>query len=270
MRKFILCFLLLLICTAPAAQAAIQIKKAENVAAKPSGGTDGAASLVPSIIGLVSGIADMSKKQKELSEECIPSSKEITFVNEIMKEWAKTGQSSASELERKMQPRQKCSIKTGVCYEFEAKNLAAGMAISYDFFVGAGNDGMVWEGFPKASIATYNKSDPEITCSGNNCATVSDIYEIFNLVDFVEADYTTSELTMATKLLSKVESCSSARLSAKKKALWSAFLADTVNNMGQKTNTGGIMEQVSAISSGGGGLGSLGSFGSIAAQFMNK
>jgi hypothetical protein len=75
---------------------------------------------------------------------------------------------------------------------------------------------------------------------------------------------------MAAKLLSKVESCSTSKLSAKKKALWGEFLVNTAGSLGQKTNTGSIMDQVGGIAASGGALGSLGSLGSIATQFMSK
>jgi hypothetical protein len=104
--------------------------------------------------------------------------------------------------------------------------------------------------------------------------TVSNAYDLFNKIDFSQADFTQSEVTMAGKLFGKVENCSSSKLSAKKKALWGEFLTNTVSSVGQKTNTGTIMEQVSSITGsvggGGGALGSLGSLGSIATQFMSK
>jgi len=93
---------------------------------------------------------------------------------------------------------------------------------------------------------------------------VSDIYEIFNLIDFGADDYTASEATMAAKLLNKIESCSNAKLSAKKKAMWGEFLIDTVGNLGQ-----GNMQQVQSMS-GMGGLGAISSLGGIVGQTFDK
>ena len=92
------------------------------------------------------------------------------------------------------------------------------------------------------------------------------LYDIFNLIDFSESDYTKTEATMAAKLLSKIENCSNSRLSAKKRAMWGEFLTSTVGGLGQKTNTSSIMETVSGLSSGGG----MSSLGAIVSQFADK
>ena len=75
---------------------------------------------------------------------------------------------------------------------------------------------------------------------------------------------------MAAKLIAKIEDCSNAKLSAKKKAMWGEFLISTVGSVGQSTNTGAIMESVSGIAASGGGIQSLQSLGAIATQFLNK
>ena len=74
---------------------------------------------------------------------------------------------------------------------------------------------------------------------------------------------------MAAKLLSRMENCSYAKLSAKKRAMWGDFLISTVGNMGQSTNTDAIMQSVSGVTSGG-GIGGLSSLGAIVQQFSNK
>ena len=124
---------------------------------------------------------------------------------------------------------------------------------------------MVWYLFPKATVATYC-ADMATTCSEKNKRTVSDIYEIFNLVDFSEADYTKAEATRAGRIIAKIEKCSSAKLSARKRALWGDFLMETIGNVGQPTNTGAIMQSVGGIVGGGG----LSSIGAIASQFLDK
>ena len=126
---------------------------------------------------------------------------------------------------------------------------------------------MVWAGFPKVGVSSYCE-DGSLSCS--NKKTVSDIYELFNLITFTEADYTESELKMASQLIAKIEKCSDAKLSAKKREMWGAFLTDTISNLGQPTNTDTIMQQVSSITSGGGALGTLGSLGSFASQILGN
>lgn len=247
------------------ATAAVAIKKAAPVATQSTSMADNTGSLVGTVLGLVSGVQELNKQQRALTAECIPSSQEITFVNNTIKEWAKTGASTADEIKKTLR-RDRCNIATGG-YEAAVKVAAGtdGAKICYDYWAGEGNDGMVWENFPKVGKATYC-TDGSLSCSEKNKKTVSDIYEIFNLVDFSEADYTPSEATMAAKLIAKIEKCSYAKLSAKKKAMWGEFLVDTIGNVGQKTNTGAIMQSVGGLT-GGGGLSSL---GAIASQFMDK
>ena len=96
---------------------------------------------------------------------------------------------------------------------------------------------------------------------------------MFNLIDFTEADYTAQEAKMAASLLSKIENCSYAKISAKQKALWGEFLVGTVGSLGQKTNTASIMETVSGMAGtlgSGNALQSLSGLGSMATQFLNK
>lgn len=262
-------FLMATVCIAPlfSAGAAVQVKKAAPVVTKPSGGTDGAASLVPTVIGLVSGVIDMNAKQKALTSDCIPTTAEMNFVDNTMKEWAKTGQVTANSLKTVLR-REPCASANG--YSVEVGAMAApGLTVCYNSFKSSSDEGMIWYNFPKTGKGTYCKNGA-LTCTGNDLVTVSDTYDIFNLIDFGPADYTPSEATMAAKLLKRVESCSTSKLNAKKKQMWGEFLINTAGSLGQKTNTGGIMQQVGAISSSGGVSGALGSFNSIATQLMAK
>jgi hypothetical protein len=216
----------------------------------------------------VSGIQQLNVKQRELTAECVPSSAEISFVDNAVKEWAKTGAMSAEDVRKKLN-RRDCGSTNG--YESSVRYaVATGLEedICYNTFTGYGNDGMVWAGYPKVGLASYC-DDGSDDCK--NKKTKSDIYEIFNLVDFGEADYTRQEATMAAKLISKIENCSDARLSQKKRAMWGDFLISTIGSVGQKTNTGTIMDTVGNITKSGTNLtGGLSSLGSVATQFLNK
>lgn len=259
MKKFLFYFIAGIVCTVHAPGWAITIHKAAPVAAQESSTSANTASLVPTVLNLIGTVQQLNAKQKELTAECIPSSQEITFVNNMVKEWAKTGTMNADEVSKRlgMQP---CRVARGG-YQ-NAVRIAADTdmeeMICYDYFAGDGNDGMPWAGFPMATTATYC-SDGSLSCSGDNRVTVSNVYDIFNLIDFTEEDYYgQNEVTMAANLMNKIESCSNSRLSAKKRELWGEFLTTTINSLGQPTNSGSIMETVSSIT-GGGGLGSLGS-----------
>lgn len=248
------------------AMGAVTIKKAAPVATQETTASSTTASLVPTVLGLIGGVQQLNAQQKELTAECIPSSQEITFVDNTMKEWAKTGAASAKDIEKSL-GRKPCRAAVG---GYAASvNVAAGTDmenICYDYFGTDSDKNMVWYQFPKVGKATYC-SDGSPTCSEKNKKTKSDIYEIFNLIDFSAADYTTAEATMAAKLIAKIEKCSYAKLNAKKKAMWGEFLVDTISNVGQSTNTGTIMQQVGNIS--GGGLGSLSSIGGFVTQFAD-
>ncbi len=245
------------------AMAAVTVKKAASVATQKSD-TSTTASLVPTVLGLVGNVKQLSSQQKALTTECVPSSAEITFVNNIMKEWARVGEMNVNDVQTALK-RKPCNVATGGYAAAITRSAGTEFAsICYDYFAGDGNDDQVWAGFPMAAVATYC-ADGSLSCK--NKETVSDIYEIFNLIDFSEADYTKTEATMAARLISKIENCSSARLSAKKKALWGEFLTNTVSGIGQKTNTTSIMDVAGSVAGGGGGLSSL---GTIVSQFADR
>lgn len=266
--KFKFAFLFGCLCavSVSAADAAVAVKKAAPVATQSASVADSSASLVGSVLGLVSTVQQLSAKQKALTEECIPSSAEINFVDKIVKEWAMTGTVSSKDVAGLLR-RTPCGNTFG--YSDSAKIADQGELtdVCFDTFKGSGNDGMVWAGFPKVGLAKFCPNGDD-TCKTQK--TVSDIYEIFNLVDFETKDYTAQDLTMAAKLMDKIENCSSAKLSAKKRALWGEFLTTTLGNVGQKTNTANILQQVSGINSSGGGIGALGSLGTMATQYLDR
>ena len=269
MKKALIAFVAMVSCmTAEVAMGAVTVKKAAPVATQAASTSSTTASLVPAVLSLYSNVQQLTAKQKELTTECMPSSAEITFVDNMIKEWAKTGSMTAEEVEKQLK-RRRC--EGGVGYETDVKfNHSTGLDdICYDSFVGYGNKGTVWEGYPKVGKATYC-DDGSDTCK--NKKTVSDIYEIFNLIDFGQEDYVKSDNpTMAAKLISKIENCSNAKLSQKKRAMWGEFLTTTMGSVGQKTNTSTIMDTVGTITKGGTNLsGGLSSLGSIATQYLNK
>lgn len=270
MKKSFASFIALVICmTAYAAVAAVTIKKAAPVATQEADATSAVGSLVPSVLTLVSEVQNLSAKQRALDAECIPSSAEITFVNNAMKEWAKTGEATWEDVARRLN---KSPCPEGNGYEAAVKDAAGtDMEITcYDNFASESDKLMVWYKFPKASKASYCP-DGLPPCTGKE-KTVSNIYEIFDLIDFGVGDYTTRDnLTMAAKLLDKSESCSDVRISKKKREMWGAFLTTAMGNVGQKTNTSTIMQTVGNITQNGASLnGGLSSLGSIASQFLNK
>ncbi len=270
MKRIQLLFVGLFGLVAMPAMSAVSIKKAAPVATQQASAMDSAGSLVGTVLTLASGVKALNQQVDALTAECQPTSAEISFVNDAVKEWAKTGAASAEDVQRMLR-RKPCAVSSGVGGYQASVEIAAMMGdgdICYDSFQGTGNDGMVWEGFPRVGMATYC-DDGSRSC-GKKQKSASDIYDIFNLVDFSEADYTRAEATMAGKLIAKIEKCSGAKLSQQKRALWGNFLLESVGNLGQKTNTASIMDTVSGVVGGGAGLGGLQSLGSFITSSMDK
>ena len=268
MKKSVIAFVAMVSCmTAHVAMGAVTIKKAAPVATQDASTTSTTGSLVPSVLNMVVNVQQLSAQQKELTTECVPSSAEISFVDNAVKEWARTGAASADDVQKQLK-RRPCNGGNG--YATSVKDaVLTGIDdnICYDNFR-SGSEGTVWYGFPKVGKVTYC-DDGTDTCK--NKKTKSDIYEIFNLVDFSYDDYTRSEATMAAKIISKIDYCSDAKLSQRKREMWGQFLTTTIGGVGQKTNTNAIMETVGNITKSGTNLTSgLSSLGSLATQFMAK
>jgi hypothetical protein len=272
MKNFLLLFIGGLVAVHGTA-GALTINKAPVVAKQEISAQNVGGNLLPTVVGLVSGIQALNQKQKDLTAECIPSSQEVSFVNNMIKEWAKTGAATASELESRLNMK-RCEDYNGG-YENAVRMSAeidATEDLCYDSFGDTADKAAVWYQFPKA-VSTYYCTDGSISgCNDKYRKYVSNIYDVFNLIDFSKDDYTADEAKMATTLMSKIESCSYAKISAKKKALWGDFLTTTVGGLGQKTNTASVMDIVSGMSGslGGGGLQSLSGIGNIATQLLNK
>lgn len=271
MKKFLLIFFGLFVAVQNAG-AAVAIKKAAPVATKQNSVKDMGASLLPTVINLVSGVQQLNQKQKALTEECVPTSQELNWVNTMVKEWAKTGAADAEEAERSMSGMKPCDNTES--YESSVQMAADTDEtdfICYDVFNSSSDQGTVWEGFPMASKASYCTDGSVSGCKDKYRVDVSNIYDVFNLIDFSESDYTAAELKMASKLMAKIENCSNAKLSAKKRAMWGEFLTGSISSMGQKTNSGTIMQAVTSVAPniGTSGIGgAMQSLGGIATQFL--
>lgn len=267
MKKALVVFITIIPCmVANVAMGAVTVKKAAPVATQAASSSSTTASLVPTVLNLVTNVQQLNAQQKELTTECMPSSAEITFVDNTIKEWAKTGAASAEDVQKQLK-RRPCAGGIGYATSVQDAVITGIDDICYDNFA-SGSEGTVWYGFPKVGKVTYC-DDGSDTCK--NKKTKSDIYEIFNLVDFSYEDYTVSEATMAAKILSKVDNCSDEKLSQRKREMWGQFLTTTIGGVGQKTNTSAIMDTVGNITKSGTNLtGGLSSLGAMATQFMSK
>lgn len=271
MKKFLLLFVCAVVCLAGMPGFAITINKAAPVAAAESTTSTTTASLVPTVLGIIGGVQQLTNQQRQLTAECIPTSQEINWVNNMVKEWAKTGAMTADQVERRLGMERCESPEGGYARRV---GIAAGTdmqdVICYDWFGSDSDKNMVWYRFPMAKVATHCSDGSLSGCSRDETVTVSNIYDVFNLIDFSAEDlYGANEVTMFGNLTNKIEKCSDAKLSARKRQMWGEFLTDTITNLGQPTNTGTIMDAVSGITSGG-GLGSIGNIGNLAVQFLGN
>lgn len=247
---------------------AVTIKKAAPVAPKQTDVADAGASLLPTVLNIIGGVRQLTQQQKELTAECLPTSQEITFVNKMVKELAKTGAKTADEMESALNMKRCPDGPTGG-YESSvrvAADLNENDIICYDWYGGKENEEMIWYKYPVV-VSTYYCTDGSLTaCKEKNRVNVSNIYDVYNQIDFDKTDYTDEEYKIATVLDAKIEKCSYAKLSAKKRALMGEFMVQTIGNLGQKTNTSAIMETVGGVAN----SGPLQSLGAIANQFMGQ
>ena len=261
MKKLFSVFLITMFSVMSASQGAVNIKKAASVSAKKTEAVESATSLLPTVIGLVTSVQDLNKRQQQLTAECEPTSDEIRTVNELVQEWAKISEKTAADV-----------MGSGV------RDCTGGYAtfvehadsdeVCYETFSGESDKGTVWAGFPKASSA-------KICEPGNNknCKVVSNIYEIFDKISFGKEDYTESEYSKIAKLLEKAERCSPSKVNAAKRELYGGFLTQTLGSVGQSTGASGTASVIQAVSSMG-GSGSiqslLPSLGQMALQSANQ
>ena len=254
------------------AMAAVSIKKAAPVATQQVAKEEGASNLLGTALSLYSGIKELTQKVNALTEECQPSSTDISTVNNLIKEWAKTGAATKDEVATKL-GRSACTIESGVGgYEGAVRQavLSETDTLCFDSFKGDANKDTPWDGFPRVGTATYCE-DGGSSCSAKKQKKTSDIYEIFALIDFSDADYTAKEASDVAKFKAKAEKCSGKKVAQAKNELWGGYVQDTIGNLGQKTSTSTIMDAVSGVvNSSGGSMGGLSSIGSFISDTMNK
>ena len=247
------------------------VKKADAVKKQETTTVDSAASLLPTVIGLVQNVKNLSAQQQKLTADCAPTNEEITIVNDLVKEWAKIGDTDADSAANGLGVICAPDINADTAYEDgyyqKYMDYADKKDACYERFTGPNNKDMIWFEFPKASKATVcDVNNPK------NCHTVSNVYDVFAKISFGSADYTKSEASKIAKLIEKSERCTDAKQRAAKRELWGGFLTQTLGNVGKNSGASGTDMVIQAVSSAGGsGLQSmLPSLGTIANQILDK
>ena len=246
-----------------------QRKKASSVKQQEKSGMESitTGSLLPGVIGLVSNVSALNKQQKELAAECVPNATEINWVNNMVKEYAKAGGTSAQKMFDAVKGGgDKCtgpdsyetSLKTTVTQKLEPCTKV---------FEEAGDRGMIWENYPKAEYGYYC-ADGMPTCAASKQKYMTNMYKIFGAIDFTDVDYSADEDIMYRKIMEKAEKCSPENISKRNKEAYTSFITTTIANTGTSTNTGSIMQAVGGLGSG--GLSGLGSLAPTVTQFLDK
>jgi len=249
-------------------------KKADSVAKRESSTstTNLGASLLPTAATLVGNVIALNQQQKALAAECEPTSREITFVNNLIKEWAIAG--ATNPLASAVGGMRKCDA--GETYEDTVRNSGMGVtvdasAICYDTFSDADARGAVWAGFPKAAVVEYcsDVGTALSMCGKNKRKKMTNMWTLFDMIDFEEKDYTRTEASQAVALLQKATNCSGNKLAAKRLETFGGFITNTISTMGQPTNTANVMNAVTSMV-GQSGIGGIGNLATVASQFLDK
>lgn len=248
-------------------------KKADPVAKREASTSTTAtgASLLPTALNLVGNVMQLNQQQKALSAECEPTSRDISFVNSLIKEWANAGGQNPLLSSRGIRA---CganeSYATAVRYAGTGVTIDDS-AICWDTFTETEARHAVWTGYPKATVAEYcsDGTDNLSMCSKNSRKKITNMWTLFDLIDFENKDYTKSESSQAAALLEKASKCSGNKLAAKRLETFGGFITSTISNIGKPTNTDSIMGAVSNIV-GQKGIGNIGGIANVAAQFLDK
>ena len=263
MKKLLSIFVVLVCSVVYSSQAAVTIKKAASVATKKADTVESATSLLPTVIGLVSSVKALSAQQQQLSADCAPTSDEINTVNELVKEWAKLGETTAASAVSGLGRECNDSFATHVEYDDDDE-------MCYETFHDTTADsGTVWDGFPKVSSA----QKCEENFKNKTCTTVSNIYDIFGRLPFTDDDYTKSEAKKVANLKDKAQRCAPAKIAAAKRELYGGFLTQTLSSVGQSSGAAGTASVLEAVSSMGGSgdiKSMLPSLGTMATQMFDK
>ncbi len=273
MKRLLYIFIALVCLTPSFAPAAVSVKKAASVKKQETAAVDSATSLLPTVINLVGSVKNLNAQQQQLTADCVPTSEEIRVVNDLVKEWAKTGDMDAESAAYGLG--QPCSNYPDSVLDSRSEDgfyqsfmdIADKNEVCYERFTGRNNADMIWFKFPKASSARVcDINNPK------NCQTVSNLYDIFAKIPFGEEDYTESEAAKISRLIEKSEKCAPAKMRAAKRELWGGFLTQTLSGVGKTSGASGTEAVIQAVSSaGGGGFQSmLPSLGQLATQALEK
>ena len=245
------------------------VKKAAPVATKSADKLESVTSLLPTVIGLVSNAKALNAQQQQLTADCAPTASEIETVNNLVKEWAKTGSvtatGAADGLGEYCGP-SKADNASG--YYANWMEIADKNDACYESFSSKADEDAIWQYFPKAS-----KGEICDQINGKNCKSVSNIYDVFAKIPFTEEDYTEAEAKKISKLIEKMDKCAPGKLNAARRELYGNFLTQALGTVGQSTGAAGtasVLESVTSLGGSGDIKSMLPSLGQMATQVLDK
>ena len=233
------------------------IKKASAVKQQEKSGIESvtSGSLVSGMVGLVTNVAALAKQQRELDAECVPTSSDLEFVNELVKEYAKIadvkdGESMLSNM---------CGDNATYTDDVQSTKPYKQESCSATKFEKKSKSGYVWDSFPYAETATYCADADTANCPSSKKKTVSNIYVIFNQIRFDEEDFTATEASKYQKFKEKLDKCAPEKVLSNKKEAYVGLVKNAISGAGQKTNTATVWDAVGTLtqSASGGGMSGL-------------
>ena len=272
MKKLIFIFVTVLCAASSYAAVSVKtsgVKKAAPVATKQTDKMESVTSLLPTVVGLVSEVKSLSAQQQQLSSDCAPTTSEIETVNNLVKEWAKTGVTTAENATTGLgdycsNNKDDNSHGNYGSYMRNADNNKK----CFESFTSESDKEMIWYRFPKASSDSICDA-----INGKNCKNVSNIYDVFAKIPFTEEDYTEAEAKKISKLIEKMNRCADGKLNAARRELYGNFLTKALGSVGQSTGAAGTASVLEAVSSLGGSSdikSMLPSLGQMATQVLDK
>lgn len=234
------------------------IKKASSVQEKQQDKMDAVTgtNLAGMAIGLFAGIQALKNEEKAMSQSCAPSIADRDYVNKMMREYAKTGQKTSKEMLAALG----AQASDGWCSYKEYVRTGQGEKC-FDLMVGSDDDGRIWYGYPSATEGFQECPPDKPNCKDKKY--YSNVYEIYAVMNWTDADLLPDELSTHSKLMAKAEECAPEVIARKNRERAGNLITGTLGSIGQKQNTAGTMEAVGGLMQGMGtnGLGGLGTVG---------
>jgi hypothetical protein len=206
--------------------------------------------LVGTAIGLFQGFKALSENTKALSDACIISGDELTYINKMVREYAKTGKQTADEMMVALSPT-KTACGGGNSF-ISTATLGNESSVCYK---GVADEGIA-KGYPVAEAGRECPPDKPGCNKTKDGKNYSNGYKIYEAMGWSDADLLGDELSLHAKLKEKIPRCDEDALKRQQKELTGQFITSTIGGIGQKQNTGQVMDQVGGLMQGMGAGGS--------------